>query len=450
MTAGASNPIGPLGGSDGVDVGLLESLQWFALVESLGRRPPFLYWAFRRLLLAAETWDRTERAAWQATRLSRTLRLAQKLPGYVERNGGASLSSWPTLTKAEVAGAEQFFNASRFLPSYRTATGGTTGRPLKIQRSLTIIALEHAVIDHLCAKIDVDMRRSRVAVLRGDFVKSPSDMSPPYWRAAGPRRRVFSSLHLTSSTLPHYLKELREFAPNVLMCYPSSLQHLLALLQDAGEVLRIHTVFAASEMLPPSVAALARRALDAHVIDHYGQAERLTVAYAIDGADYVFIPVYGVARLVPESGHRARLLGTSLWNDRQILVQYDTEDIIRIPSCDPETLNGIALGTVSFGGIEGRASEQISLPDGRSIIGLNHIPRGVAGASSVQLRYDGQSTVYAYVVPQQDYTPQTEATIRQNFYKKFPSEIEIRICRVDSPIRTQAGKTPLLLPAEKS
>ena len=422
----------------------------FGLLEDIGRRPPILYWAFRRLLAAAESWDRTTRAEWQAARLQRTLSIARRLPGYAGRSGGTGLSSWPVLTKADVSAAEHAFNAHRFLPGYRTTTGGTTGRPLRIRRSLSIVALEHAVIDHICAKIGIDMARARVAVLRGDFVKSPSSMSPPFWRTVSPRRKIFSSFHLTSHTLPYYVAALREYAPDVLMCYPSSLQHLLTLLEGKGESLRIGAIFAASEILPTSVANMARRALGAHVIDHYGQAERLTVAYAIDGGAHVFIPIYGVPEFLIENDQSARLVGTSLWNDQQVLVRYDTGDFIRIPCRDSAALKDIALGLAPFPGIDGRASEQINLPDGRRIIGLNHIPRGVTGASSVQLQYEGRSTVYVYVVPEKSYGPQTEAAIQHNFYQKFPLEIEMQIRRIDSPIRTQAGKTPLLLPAEKN
>ncbi|HVY57327.1 MAG TPA: hypothetical protein VHA77_05705 [Xanthobacteraceae bacterium] len=425
---------------------MLHKLKEFGLSEAVRRAPP--YGRRRRLLAAAERWDREELEVWLARRVSRTLALARRLPGYADAPRTNDLAAWPVLTKPDVAGREEAFGTAGLLPSYRASTGGTTGLPLKIRRSLSSVIWEQAAIDHVCAKAGLDLPRARVAVLRGDYVKPPSDLTPPFWRSVGRRTRIFSSFHLSRKTLDDYLSGLAEFAPDVLWCYPSSLQHLVGLCEAGGRSLRLGHVLSSSERMPHEVVAAARRVLGARVIDYYGQAERIVFAYAIDGDAYRFLPVYGRPELVPTEDGQVRVLGTSFWNVRQVFVRYDTGDLALVPAIDARTLHDVELGLRTFGGIDGRASERIDLGDGRRIIGLNHIPRGVAHAASVQLRQTAPDAVEALVVPLDGFDAASEATIRKNFYDKFPSDVALTIRRIEAPIRTRAGKAPLLVAAD--
>jgi phenylacetate-CoA ligase len=424
---------------------MLHNLKKFGLFERVARRPPIIYAAFRRILAEAEKWDADQRDAWLRKRTVRTAKMARCLPVYRDRLRSDNISEWPVLKKSDILGQEGAYSNRRIMPSYHAMTGGSTGAPLALLRSPTSIIFEQATIDHTCEKANLVLPRARMAVLRGDFVKSPSDMTPPYSRVLSSRRRLFSSFHLTKGTLAQYVAELREFQPDVLACYPSSLQHLLALLEQGGQSIRMSYVLTSSERLPSDVATAARRILGAHVIDYYGQAERVAFACAIDNSGYFFLPVYGAVELLVEEEGRARVLGTSLWNDHQILVRYDTGDIALIGGSDTHTLNEVRLGIRAFQGIDGRTSERIDLPDGRRIIGLNHIPRGVLGAASIQLYHADPKVVEALVVPVDDYGLETEAAIRQNFYDKFPNDVILRIQKIASPVRTASGKAPLLI-----
>jgi phenylacetate-CoA ligase len=424
---------------------MLDRLASSAFFDGVIRRPPVLYSKFRRFLSAVDRWDQSRRQEWLAARVEKILSLAGQIPGYQARSASEGLSAWPILSKADIAGRECAFGARSGLLTHNASTGGTTGVPLAIRRSPYSILVEQATIDHVCAKAGLDLPRARVAVLRGDFVKPPSEMSPPYWRAVGGMRRIFSSFHLSRRTLPDYLRGLREFAPDVLSCYPSSLQHLVDLVREQGEWLRLPFVLTSSERIDPNTVKTAREVLGARVIDYYGQAERVVAAYSIDGGDYYFLPAYGRAELLPDGEGRIRVIGTSLWNDRQVFMRYDTGDLASISALTEEARCHIELGLAGFHGIDGRASERIDLSDGRRIIGLNHLPRGVPGASSIQFRHARPELVEALVVPSVGYGDATESTLKQNFYAKFPSEIVLKITKVDVPIRSRSGKVNLLI-----
>lgn len=414
--------------------------------EGLLRRPPVYYTRHRTLLADQENWDDARRKALIQKGLDHTLTQALRLPAYRSRPS-TGFADWPLLEKIEVAGHEAGFINTRVVPWHAAATGGTTGRPLALRRSLSAIAFEQASIDHICARAGLDMANARVAVLRADHVKPLADRTPPFWRSMTPRKMLFSSFHLTPDSIRAYAEALRAYKPDVLMCYPSALGHLVALLKSFGETLHIPFVLASSETLPASVVADARQQLGATVIDYYGQAERVAASYGIDGAPHRLLPFCGVVETGGPLGEGRELIGTSLWNDAQILVRYRTGDVLQLvddPSAPVADAPGILPMHARFT-IAGRGTEKIDLKDGRVVVGLNHLPRGVPGIVSLQVRQTAPREVELLVVPAEGYGPSSDDAIRANCAQKFPDDVMLRIVRIDAPVRLASGKAPLLL-----
>ena len=408
------------------------------------RRPPVFYSRYRALLADQENWDEARRQRWMVDRITRTLTRAARLPGY-SGWAGPALSDWPLLEKREVAGHEARFTNPKVLPWHAASTGGTTGRPLALRRSLAAIAFEQAAIDHMCAGVGLDMEKARVAVLRADHVKPLKDRTPPFWRQANPQKLLLSSFHLTPDSIKAYAGALRAFQPDLLMCYPSALGHFIELLKASGENVHIPFVLASSETLPASVVRDARQVLATTVIDYYGQAERVAASCGINGAPHQLLPLYGLVELSEELGEGREIIGTSLWNDAQILVRYRTGDVLRIAADNNKTPSSGPLPPDAGFYIEGRGTERIDLKDGRVIVGLNHLPRGVPGIVSLQVRHSAPREVELLVVPANGYGPASDDAIRANCALKFPDDVTLRIVTIEAPVRLASGKAPLLL-----
>ncbi len=423
---------------------MFEKLKHIPLANAMLRRPPGFYRAARRLLANAADMTPATLDAWRRQKLSLILENARKLPGYAGAPRTDDLSAWPVLAKGAILGREGDFATSSFLPSVPAATGGTTGQPMKLARTWRSVAFEQAVIDHLCANCGIEPAKARIAILRGDSIKPASDMTPPYWIDEGLKRRIFSAHHLSRENIAHYRAALTEFAPEILFCYPSSLATLVNLLDEDCSV-KIPLVFASSEMLPLATLQRARKVLSADVIDFYGHAERIACAWSLNGEGYRFLPAYGYMELLPAGEGLARIVATSLNPQGQIFVRYDTGDLARVPSQDPCILEEIARGIRTFEGIEGRDSEFVDLPGGRRIIGLNHIPRGVSGAASIQVHHNAAEEVTLYVTPSASPANLGVDQLIANFRQKFPAHIKARIVFVERPVRERNGKAPLLL-----
>ena len=203
----------------------------------LVRRSPVWYGAATRLFDRLERAPLDERRAWTDNRLRTVLSGASRTE-YGRRVGAAtSIGDWPVLQKNAVRVAPgAFVRGSRRIAA-PGATSGTTGVPLDVWRSFRSVAVEQAAIDLLLARVGVRLRASRVAVLRGDDIKDPGDREAPFWvPAAGGRRLVFSSNHLSAETVSAFAAALTEFEPHVLYAYPPTLESLCRLLRGLARV----------------------------------------------------------------------------------------------------------------------------------------------------------------------------------------------------------------------
>lgn len=424
---------------------MLAQLKSLPAITSTLKRPPYLYGKARKIIQRVQSLDIKERQEFQRQRLDTMLSIAKSLPGYKDKHGNGALETWPVLEKSDVAGKEALF-LPRSLISTGAATGGTTGKPLNLRRSLAGVAFEQAHIDLLCENAGVSAATARTAVLRGDSIIDPAQILPPFWKDHGARKRIFSAHHLSDATLDSYLPAIAGFKPDILFCYPSTLRHLTNLIENArgGRQIEIPLIFASSEVLDSQTALAAKRIFGAKIIDFYGHAERVASAYSDGAGGFWFDPAYGHVELAPCGENKAEIIATSLWPNGQIFIRYRTGDIAQIESRDSEYLRSVSLGVLPFPGIEGRNSEYIETTDGRRIIGLNHLPRGVSGIQCLQL-HQVAGCVRLYITPSKEYGTSTLESISRNIAAKFPPDTRFEWFMTDAPLREASGKAPLLL-----
>ncbi|MGH9681500.1 MAG: hypothetical protein ACRD4Y_16255, partial [Candidatus Acidiferrales bacterium] len=200
------------------------------------RYNPFYYGAARAAIV------RFAEADFEGRRML-TDRLLHAAAGQARQTGYGrgrpeDASSWPVLQKAEIRDHPgKFFR--RTLIRVPAATGGTTGTPLRLARSLRGIATEQAFIDSLIEKDGLSFRTAKVAVMRASVIKDRADEKPPFgFRTQGGRCLMLSSYHLSGKTAPWYRSELERFGPDLLFAYPSMLARLLNSLADGTSTLR--------------------------------------------------------------------------------------------------------------------------------------------------------------------------------------------------------------------
>jgi phenylacetate-CoA ligase len=265
---------------------MFETLKNFACTDRLLRRMPVVYQNTRRQLQRFENANAGDKASIQQNRIAKTLRRARLLPGYANTLTSDRLEDWPILTKADIQGREQQFADTTIYPTPQAESGGTTGMPLRLKRSIPSISFEQAIVDILTEKIGIDARKARIAMLKADNLSPALTGNGQYWYNIGAKKRVYSSHHICADTVDTYRHSLINFAPDILFCYPSSVETLLRHLGD-NHGLKIPLVFTSSEILYPATCELIRDQLQCDNIDYYGHAERLVSAYNINGGQYL-------------------------------------------------------------------------------------------------------------------------------------------------------------------
>jgi phenylacetate-CoA ligase len=407
------------------------------------RRNPLYYGGFRRLLSRVEGASLAERRALRDRLLERAMRWASPLPGYSGIFARSGFAELPVLTKDMLQGRPADFQRQSAPFAARATTGGSTGRPLRLLRSPQSLAVEQATIDWVVAKTGVDFGASRIAVLRGDEIKDPNDTSPPFWKDVGGARVVLSSMHLNANSFPHYEKKLLDFKPDILMAYPSSLEFLSHLAEERGSRIRFKLAMTSSEVLRHGTRARAAAAFGCQVLDYYGLAERVAVAYSLEDGVYRFAFPHDYVQFSARAEGKYAIIGTNLWNRAQPLLRYDTGDIAIIADgASPDYLERVALGLETFQGIDGRASDCLRLSDGSRVFGLDRIASGVEGAAIVQIVQLAFNSVLIIVVPNAAFSEATTASLRRKFHLKVPQSVSLNVEIRDAPYRLPNGKAP--------
>jgi phenylacetate-CoA ligase len=419
---------------------LAQRLKTWRLGDLAVRRNPLLYaWALRQLEAPDER--QLARILWTARRTAYGKRV----------RGTGELAGWPLLDKESVrAEPGAFLNGAQLLAS-RASTGGTSGAPLPLVRSLRSVVLEQAIIDRMIALLGASARDARVAVLRGDNVKDPSDFRPPYWKfVAGGRRMVLSSNHLNAATIGLYAQALERFAPDVLWAYPTSLEALCTHLERAGAKLSLPRVLTSSEVLHPRVWRMTQRILGARLVDYYGQAERVAFAYAAAPGEYRFVPGYSHVELVA-SGTQGEhtlyeIVGTALWNHAMPLVRYRTGDLIRLPCAfTAQETAQVARGVRPFSGVLGRDTDILISPDGVRLTGIDHFQRDIGNLRRIQVIQESPGEVRVLVLGTAAFSERDAADLLANIRRKLPASMRVDIERTETLERTSLGKTPFVI-----
>lgn len=427
-------------------------LKRLELGERFVRRNPIYYAPTHRQLAQLERWDLERRKAWTEARLHRVLEIAARTPYGRSVGGRADLGTWPLLNKEPVREAPARFHSGRTWFNAQASTGGTTGMPVELIRSPQAIVAEQVCLDRMIIGLGVEPMSARIAVLRGDNIKDPSDLTPPFWRhALGGRRLLMSSNHLTPTTVSHYLDELRRFDPEVLWVYPSSLELFCRLISASGEQLKIPRVLSSSEVLTPSAWQLARQVLGCKIVDYYGQAERVAFAYAFAPTQYFFLPGYSYVELLPHATEGSEtvfeIVGTALWNEAMPLIRYRTGDLVRLPrEYGDREREQITYGVRAFESVIGRQQDVLYSPDRmRVLTGIDHIQREVEHVVRIQVVQEALDRVLIRVVPARGFDEADAKRLERNARNKIPRLIDLKIEVTEMLERTSQGKTPFVI-----
>lgn len=327
-------------------------------------------------------------------------------------------------------------------------TSGTTGSPLEICYSDRLVYLTYAMLDRHYAWAGVCMKAGgdRVAVIRGNPIVPLQQSKPPFWRYNYLHNQVlFSAFHMSPRNLPHYIGELRRYAPKVLDGYPSTLYVLAKHLQNEGLKLKLQAVISSSETLYDFQREVIEASFDCRVFDYFAAAERVAFSSECDRHEgHHLADEYGIAEILGKSGERlgcgelGTLVATSLHNYAMPMIRYVTNDMSSLKVVQCSCGRGLPL----MDDVTTKAEDLITLRDGRLISPsvLTHPFKPLTSISASQIVQEDLDTVRIRLVAGPNYTGEDERTLMHGMKERLGETVNIIVEKVDALERTKAGK----------
>lgn len=318
-----------------------------------------------------------------------------------------------------------------------TETSGSMGIPTKIVYDKNADNFSKAV--NLRSYIENGLRiRSKWAVF-----KDPHHFQKQKWFQ---RLRIFSPLQLSVfDTTDKQISILREFKPDVLDGYTSSIRLLAKAIDERGiEDINPKVVFGTSELLDTETRRYINSVFDVEMVDLFGCVELNRTAwecsehvgYHMD-IDAVVMEFIKDGESV-SAGERGEIVYTGLYNYAMPLIRYKIEDI-GVPS-DETCPCGRGLPLMKV--VEGRTDSFMQVSDGRifSPIIWTAVMRRIPGVGQFKAIQEKKDLIRILVVKDDEFSQMTIDQIEQGIKEVMGDDVNVETEDVDEIPKDKSGK----------
>lgn len=353
---------------------------------------------------------------------------------------------FPVLKKTTVKNNLSAFHSSSLSKSSTTtlSTSGTTGTPLNVFATKSSVRRNYAFFNLFLQSIGVD-EFQHSATFGGRLIVSKECNAPPYWRKNYAMKTLMcSSYHLSTETIPSYIKALEDWQPVFIDSYPSAIYEV-ALFINTNKVkhkIQLKAVVTSSETLRDHQREAIEKAFQCTVFDQYGCAEMAVMAYQQSDGRYFIPPQYSVVEVLDDDdkpvkpGESGHLVCTGLLNHAMPLIRYQIGDIVKTSR---EQMEGYPH-VLFLDSIEGRNDDVVVTSSGSRVGRLGPIFKGVKGVSETQIIQKTLSLLQVRLIVSSGYTDATERQIRDALKNHVGAAMEIRFEYVDHLPREKNGK----------
>lgn len=279
----------------------------------------------------------------------------------------------------------------------------------------------------------------------GRLIVPATEKSAPFWRVNRPGRQViFSSYHLSESTVDAYVDEIERREIPWLHGYPSSLALLAAMVLDRGRrVTTVSHVSIGSENLNEHQSSMIEQAFGVRPIQHYGMAEGVANFSECANGHLHLDEDYAFAEFIPQvDGDGFRIIGTNFSNPAFPLLRYDVGDIAIAP-IEIECSGSRMLRVVSK--IDGRADDYLVAKDGTRIGRLGPIFKDMTSIRESQFTQTTVGQALLRVVKRAGYSAADERKLNELLFERLGGGVDVAIEYVSEIQKTKSGKLRLVV-----
>jgi phenylacetate-CoA ligase len=357
------------------------------------------------------------------------------------------LSLLPVITRDMLMDEPADF-ASAPLPagSFRKATGGSTGQPLRFwvcpQSNQWRMATTRRGYAWAGA---INGKRAVYVWSRDIYANTPAHQAKEKLHRSLMRARYFSNFELSQGRLAELTRLIDQFRPRYLVCYTTSADTLARYARQTGWRPRspLESVVVGAEKLFAPQREMIEGALGCPVFESYGSREFMLIAMECEGhdglhlsAENLMLEIVGPDGPCPP-GQSGEVLITDLHNYAQPFIRYRNGDLAtwRGGACP------CGRHLPRLASVDGRALDLIRGLDGRPLTGVffPHMLKEFPAVKRFQVVQTAPDSLTIRVVADGDLPRKTEAEILAQVLKALPG-LTVRIVRVQELEKTATGK----------
>ncbi|WJW74453.1 phenylacetate--CoA ligase family protein [Thiohalobacter sp. IOR34] len=414
--------------------------------------------AVRRELERSQWYEPEALQALQLARLQRLLqRAGERVPYYRElfaRLGFdpqslddlAGLRSLPFLTKDLIRANQEALKAEDAVGLARFNTGGSSGQPLIFFIGRERVSHDVAAKWRATRWWGVDIGDPEIVVW-GSPIELGSQDRIRALRDRLLRSRLIPAFEMSEARLADYVARIRAFRPRMLFGYPSSLAHIAAWAEQAGERLDdlgIRVAFVTSERLYDHQRETIERVFACPVANGYGGRDAGFIAHQCPAGGMHITTEDIIVELIGEDdrpvadGEPGEVVVTHLATGDYPFIRYRTGDVAVRDSGRCACGRGLPL----LREIQGRTTDFIVASDGTVMHGLAliYVVRDLPGVENFRIEQLSRERTRVQLVTGDGFEEGSIEQIRNGFKARLGAEVQIDIERVASIPREKSGK----------
>ena len=283
------------------------------------------------------------------------------------------------------------------------------------------------------------------AMIGGRMVVPRANSRAPYYRYNRAERQVYlSAYHISSHSVPDYIRGLNRYRPQVMTGYAHSHYTLARMMIHNGEQLDYapRALVLCSEKLTPHMKTVIQKAFRARPYEEYGAVENCVLGTECEQGRLHLSPDFGIAEILDEHdrpvrpGEPGRIVCTGLLSETQPLIRYEIGDVGVLSGekcpCGRDQLPVLEE-------LVGRTEDVLIGPDGRQTVRFHGLFIDLPHVLEGQVIQEELNFIRVRVVVTEGFGEREKELIRKRLWERL-GKMRVEVQKVDEIERSARGK----------
>lgn len=329
-------------------------------------------------------------------------------------------------------------------------TGGTTGSSMRVIYTVSNVQERFAILDHFRAQHGYNLGK-RTAWFSGKNLISEKDLNKGVCAHYDFINKIkfYSTFHINQQNFPIYWKSLKEFKPEFIVGFPSSVYEICKIADSKGLVLpnKVKVFFPTAETVLAEHRQLINKVMGCQVVNQYASSEGAPFILECKEGSLHIHPLTGIFEVVDKNLNptlEGEILITSFTTYGTPLIRYRIGDRIKLAPSDRKCTCGSKFQIVER--IDGRTTDYILSPThGKVNLGnISNSTKNINGLLKFQVIQDELDKVDVLIVSNKKFNNIQQSKFKDALQERFGPNLSINLKLVNNIPCEKSGKFKLV------